>query len=183
MNSFHKGLNFVFESFCEDNKDYSISDAQELFASDRSLFEKGLYLYREELSKQLNTLVDAVKMEFNKEMASVKMGTSKLTDAMKGCPIVYCGGGSLYEEMRVTTKYFTDERLVDKNTLNIPNLKTKIDKDDYFTILATSYGLSVPQFEEPTMTDLSKLFANIAISVAEGKTIKETKPEYGLIDD
>ncbi|MCQ2127527.1 MAG: hypothetical protein MJZ06_08865 [Bacteroidaceae bacterium] len=185
MNSFHKGLNYVFESFCEENKGFSISDAQELFTSDRSLFEKGLTLYRNELSTQLNRLVEKIKREYYKNMSNVKdkMGISKLTKAMNGCPIVYCGGGSLYKEMRVRTEYFTDERLVDKNTLNIPNLKTRITKDDYFTILATAYGLSVPQFEEPKMTDLSKLFANIAINVAAGKTSKEEKTEYGIIDD
>lgn len=183
VHSFHKGLNYVFESFCKEHKGYSMVEAQKLFMRDRSQFSKGLSAYRKELSVEIENLVDMVKREFQHQMISARISVDRLTDAMQGCPIVYCGGGSVYSQMRVKAKYFSDERLVDKNTLSIPNLKNRTLNDEHYTILATSYGLSVPQFEDPAMKDLTELFQRIAENAAGGLHDTHSRFEYGLTDD
>lgn len=181
--SFHKGLNYVFDIFCEDNKAYSLSEAQELFSKDRVSFSRGLSLYRKELSLELDKLIEYVKHQFMIHTSSARLRVEAITEAMQGCPIVYCGGGSVYAEMRVRTRFFTDMRLVDKTTLSIPNLKNRSISDEHYTILATSYGLSVPQFEEPVMKDLSLLFKIIENNVMDGRTTTPDRFEYGIIDD
>ena len=85
--------------------------------------------------------------------------------------------------MRVRTRFFSDIRLVDKTTLSIPNLKNRSISDEHYTILATSYGLSVPQFEEPVMKDLSQLFKIIETNAIGGRTTKHERFEYGITDD
>ena len=181
--SFHKGLNYVFESFCNDNKTYTLSEAQELFSIDRTPFSRGLALYRKELSSELDKLIEYVKSQFMIHTSLARLSVEAITEAMKGCPIVYCGGGSVYPEMRVRTKFFTDMRLVDKTTLSIPNLKNRSIAEDLYTILATSYGLSVPQIEEPVMKDLAQLFKIIENNAMGGRTIKTERFEYGITDD
>lgn len=181
--SFHKGLNFVFDIFCEDNKDFSLSEAQELFSIDRASFSRGLALYRKELSSKLDNLIEYVKQQFMIHTSLARLRVEAITEAMQGCPIVYCGGGSVYPEMRVRTRFFSDIRLVDKTTLSIPNLKNRSISDEHYTILATSYGLSVPQFEEPVMKDLSQLFKIIETNAIGGRTTKHERFEYGITDD
>lgn len=73
--------------------------------------------------------------------------------------------------------------MVNKDTLSIPNLKNKSIPNEFYTILATSYGLSVPQIEEPQMVDLDKLFEQIGLNYSEGNGKQISRMDYGLLDD
>ena len=106
-----------------------------------------LILYTEELNKQLNEVIEIVKREFMYKVGKYGKKMSALTFAMNGCPTVYCGGGSTFHRMRISPRYFSDVRMVGKDTLSIPNLKNRTIPNELYTILATSYGLSVPQIE------------------------------------
>lgn len=183
VKSFHKGLNFVFEQFCKEHVRYSISEAQDLFWEDPHEFRRYTSLYTEELKKQLNEVIEVVKREFMYKVGIHGKNMSALTDAMQGCPIVYCGGGSTFYRMRINQKYFSDVRMVNKDTLNIPNLKNRTIPDELYTILATSYGLSVPQIDEPEMVDLNKLFEQIGLNYSEGKGKRIQRMDYALLDD
>lgn len=142
-----------------------------------------LALHRKELSSKLDNLIEYVKQQFMIHTSLARLRVEAITEAMQGCPIVYCGGESVYPEMRVRTSFFSDIRLVDKTTLSIPNLKNRSISDEHYTILATSYGLSVPQFEEPVMKDLSQLFKIIETNAIGGRTTKHKRFEYGITDD
>lgn len=183
VKSFHKGLNFVFEQFCKENPQFSIIEAQELFWDDPHEFRRYTTMYTEELNKQLNEVIEIVKRQFMYKVGIHGKNMSALTFAMNGCPTVYCGGGSTFHRMRISPKYFSDVRMVNKDTLSIPNLKNKSIPNEFYTILATSYGLSVPQIEEPQMVDLDKLFEQIGLNYSEGKGKHISRMDYGLLDD
>lgn len=162
VKSFHRGLNYVFDNFCQKNPEYSISEAQELFMIDQQPFGGGIKAYTEELSQQLSQMIDHVVHEFMVEAGQKGYSQSALTDAMSGRPIVYCGGGSMYEKMRIRSKYFSDIKIVDKNMLSIPNLRNTNVDERLYTILATSYGLSIAMLGEIEMKDTAALFRDIA---------------------
>lgn len=89
----------------------------------------------------------------------------------------------MYNKMRIAAKYFTDIRLVNKDTLGIPNLRNRGIDDSIFTILATSYGLSIPMIEEPHMIPLDDLFDKLSNDFKEGRQDLQTKDDHWIVDD
>lgn len=185
VKSFHRGLNYVFENFCREHPEYSISDAQEMFTKDQNKFSKGIDAYTKELNTQLTQMIDHIIHEFLVEAGQKGYNQSALTDAMAGRPIVYCGGGSMYQDMRIRSRYFSDIKIVDKNMLSIPNLRNTDMDERLFTILATSYGLSIAMLGEIEMQDTAALFRQIA-EAGPGPEKKAGKwnseYEHGLTD-
>ena len=102
---------------------------------------------------------------------------------MMGRPIVYCGGGSVFPNMRVTHHYFSDKRLINKDTLNIPNLINRGLEPVHYTILATAYGLSIPSFEEIKTIDARQLWKTIANNAGFKSAVPHGSKDYGIIDD
>lgn len=183
VESFHRGLNYVFENFCSDHPDYSISDAQELFSLDQQPFSSGVWSYKKELDTQLSRMIQHIINEFANTAREKGFEQSDLTDAMDRRPIVYCGGGSMYNNMRIQSRYFSDIRIVDKNMLSIPTLlNTDID-ERLFTILATSYGLSIAMLGEIEMIDTATLFRQLDNKITEKRNRRWLGDhEYGLTD-
>lgn len=186
VQSFHKGLNFVLETFQEQNPEYSIPEAQELFMLDRKPFETAIHSYHDNLKRKLSDMFNYITNVYNQSRAGTALTYSQLTNALKGRPIVYCGGGSMYKDMRILHEDFNDERVLDKTLLNIPHLlNTDID-DSLFPILATSYGLSIPLLEEIKITDAPELFRAVVSNFNKGlekiHSFNEHK-EHGLLDD
>lgn len=185
VKSFHRGLNYVFEIFCRENTGYSISDAQELFMEDQHLFRSGIEAYTKELNTQLSQMINYIIHEFLNEAGDKGYHTSDLTDAMKGRPIVYCGGGSMYRMMQIRDRYFADIKMVDKNMLSISNLRNTNVDERLFPILAISYGLSIAMLGRIEMMDAAALFRQI---VQAGPSPNEEKKqhyysyEHGLTD-
>lgn len=182
VTSFHKGLNFVLENYVKEHPDISMSEAQALLRSHIERFGNSIGLYRGELRKELNHIIDHVVQEFTREIVGTDLSTSRLTEAMLGRPIVFCGGGSVFSNMRVNHQYFSDRRLINKETLNIPNLLNRNLDPVLYTILATAYGLSIPTFEEIKTIDAQHLWKIIANNARQAPSFKETR-DYGLSDD
>lgn len=185
VKSFHRGLNYVFENFCREHPEYSISDAQELFKSSQELFKKGIEAYTKELNSLLSQMIEQIIHKFMEKAGQKGYHRSALTDAMEGRPIVYCGGGSMYQGMRICNQYFSDMKIVDKNMLSIPNLRNANVDERLFTILATSYGLSIAMLGEIEMMDADALFRQFAAAgpgpeKKNGKWIPDH--EYGITD-
>lgn len=184
VKSFHKGLNYVFEEFCKSHRKLSVMEAQDLFFCNQKEFSNAISTYTSELQNQLSAMLNVVKQEFYARVGIYGKTEDDLVAAINGCPIVYCGGGSMYDKMRVSAKYFTDIRRVDKNTLNIPNLRNRDIDESLFPILAISYGLSVPQVNEPEMVPLSVLFEHIGENVCKGQSSSSSQSrDYGVDDD
>ena len=183
VTSFHKGLNFVLENFRQEHPEYSMGEAQDLLRSHTEKFNKAIDAYKQELKTELNGIIEHVVMEFNREIVGTDLSTSRLIEAMLGRPIVYCGGGSVFPTMRISHQYFTDKRLIDKNTLNIPNLINRDLEATYYTILATAYGLSMPAMEDIKTIDARQLWKIIADNARRGNAGKVEKPDYSIMDD
>ena len=183
VTSFPKGLNYVLEHFIKEHPGYSMGEAQALLRTQTSLFQKALSEYKAELRKELTYLVDHVVHEFNVEIIGTGFSQTRLIEAMIGRPIVYCGGGSVFPDVRASHHYFSDQRLINKDILNIPNLLNKGMPAVYYTILATAYGLSIPTFEEIKTIDARQLWKTIADNVRNAKSVLSEKKDYNLSDD
>ena len=100
-----------------------------------------------------------------------------------GRPIVYCGGGAVFPNMRISHHYFSDKRLINKDTLNIPNLLNRGLDPVLYTILATAYGLSIPTIGEIKTIDARQLWKTIAANAGKRPIPVHEKKDYNLIDD
>lgn len=183
VQSFHKGLNYILEQYVDEYPDVSMGEAQELLRTNIDRFQSAISVYSSELRRELNSLIDHVIHEFNTEMVGTGINTSRLVEAMMGRPIVYCGGGSVYPNLRIAHHYFSDKRLINKDTLSIPNLLNRGLDPVLYTILATSYGLSIPMIEEIKTIDARQLWKTVAKNAGERPTLLHEKKDYGLADD
>ena len=183
VTSFHKGLNYVLEKYLEEHPTCTMGEAQELVRQKPSLFQKAISAYTSELRAELNHIIEHVSQEFNREVVGTELTTARLYEAMIGRPIVYCGGGSVFNDMRIAHHYFSDKRLINKDTLNIPNLMNQGIDNVLYTILATAYGLSIPTFEEIETMDARALWKTIADNARGNGNIRPEKRDYNLNDD
>ena len=183
VTSFHKGLNYVLELYLKDHPGITMGDAQALLRTDIEQFSSSIDAYTTELRKELNAIIDHVVQVFNQEAVGRELSSERLVEAMMGRPIVYCGGGSVFPNMRVTHHYFSDKRLINKDTLNIPNLINRGLEPVHYTILATAYGLSIPSFEEIKTIDARQLWKTIANNAGFKSAVPHGSKDYGIIDD
>jgi hypothetical protein len=160
-----------------------MGDAQALLRTDIEQFSSSIDAYTTELRKELNAIIDHVVQVFNQEAVGRELSSERLVEAMMGRPIVYCGGGSVFPNMRVTHHYFSDKRLINKDTLNIPNLINRGLEPVHYTILATAYGLSIPSFEEIKTIDARQLWKTIANNAGFKSAVPHGSKDYGIIDD
>ena len=181
--SFHKGLNFVLEQYQEECPETTMAEAQGLLRTNIDLFRRPISVYSDALRKELNYIIDHVVHEFNTEMVGTELTTARLVEAMMGRPIVYCGGGAVFPDMRISHHYFSDRRLINKDTLNIPNLLNRGLDSVLYTILATAYGLSIPTIGEIKTVDVRQLWKTIAVNAGKKPALAHEKKDYDLDDD
>ena len=81
--------------------------------------------------------------------------------------------------MRTSVLNFTDKKLINKNLLNIPSILNKDIDEKIFTILATSYGLSIPMENEIYLTPMEKVFNHLE---AYETDVQHHGFEHGLTD-
>lgn len=179
MKSFHKGLNFVLETYCQKHHNITMEEAQELFFQNHELFTQEIETYTNQLQNQLKEIINEVIEDYNRY---ANLPLERLTDAMNGRPIVYCGGGATYSNMRTKHKYFNNIRLIKRNTLNIQNLRNQNITENIFTILATAYGLSIPQIDYPEMTPLTTFFQEIGKQIQDSVEKHNDTYIHGLTD-
>ncbi|MGB4413970.1 MAG: hypothetical protein WBI53_03680 [Paludibacter sp.] len=180
--SFPKGLNFIFEQYIIQNTDLSFADVQRIFYEKRgedSLFNSSINKYKKELFQEVEQMVMRIQESFEQRKEFHKFETSKLTDALKNRTVVFCGGGAIYKSMQATVSNFTDIRLIDKNLLNIPFIINRSIDEELFTILATSFGLSIPSENDIKLTPIEQVFNHI---ITPDSNEKDYSYEYGLSD-
>ncbi len=180
--SFPKGLNFVFEKYILQNKELSISDVQDLFFAEKgeeSFFSINIKEYQNHLKREVAKMVESIESSFTLRRNFHGIDIYRLRDALKKRPVIFCGGGSLYKTMRTSVLNFTDKKLINKNLLNIPTIVNQNIEEKLFTILATSYGLSIPMENEIHLTPIEKVFNHL-----EAPEIKQKDYgyEHGLSD-
>lgn len=180
--SFHKGLNYIFEQYIIENKELLISDVQKLFfekQAERSVFDYSIDKYKKQLQQETKKMVHNIESSFALREAFHRLPVSRLRNALKNRPIVFCGGGSVYDSMRTSLLNFTDIKIINKNLLNIPGIKNRRIDQELFAILATSYGLSIPLENEIVITPIEQVFNHI---VAQEQSQSNYSYEHGLSD-
>ncbi|HCY41234.1 MAG TPA: hypothetical protein DHV48_07760 [Prolixibacteraceae bacterium] len=180
--SFHKGLNFIFEQYIIENEGLLISDVQKIFfdkQGETSVFNSSIDKYKKQLQQETKKMVDNIESSFTLREAFHGLPVSRLRNALKNRPVVFCGGGSVYDSMRTSVLNFTDIKTINKNLLNIPAIKNRGINQELFAILATSYGLSIPLENEIVLTSIEQVFNHI---VAQEQSQSSFSYEHGLSD-
>ena len=135
--SIDKGLNYLAdaESMSGDRTDSNVRSASEIKEDRKSVFEKDVLGVCNELNIRLYK-------EFSKYPG---LSSHKLTDALKSRPLIYTGGGSTFESLRMA--YFGFEDLIHVSDREWRSESIR-EMDNITTlglcpILSTAYGLSI----------------------------------------
>lgn len=180
--SFPKGLNYIFEQQLKLNSNLSIADMQAIFfekEGDITIFQSSITSYKNELICEVKRMLTTIQQSFDQRFCFHKLPSSSLRDALKNRPVIFSGGGSIYESMRLKILDFTDIKLINKNLLNIPFILNNEIDDKLFTILATSFGLSIPLEDEIQITEIENVFNHI---ITKNSTDSDYTYEHGLTD-
>ena len=172
--SVHKGLNHLFRLYVEDNEDVTIEDARNVFQKNPDDFEDYIFAFRKELAKEIQDKIYFPLIEVAKRSG---ITITQIKDALYTRPVIYTGGGGVYDAFIDTMYVFTDPMSMSKDFVSLKNITNKDLTDEELSILSVSYGLSVPQMREPEMTPLAKLFEHIKM-VSEG----HNQYEHGISD-
>lgn len=92
--------------------------------------------------KICHDLQNRIRHEFKEQ---TELYQYRIEEAMKNRPLVYCGGGSTFGELRVRYKDFNEIKVVshkDWNTKAVKEIEDISDKKLY-PILSTAYGLAI----------------------------------------
>lgn len=172
--SVHKGLNHLFRLYVEDNEDMTIEDARNAFQKNPDDFEDYIFTFRKELAKEIQDKIYFPLIEAAKRSG---ISISQIKDALYTRPVIYTGGGGVYDSFVDTMYVFTDPMSMSKDFVSLKNITNKDLTDEELSILSVSYGLSVPQMREPEMTPLAKLFEHIRMESDD-----RTQYEHGISD-
>ena len=175
--SIHRGLNYIYSLYKESHYEMSLEEIRKLFAKNPSAFRNEIETYRRELAS-------LVQDEFYTPlyMAALRQGISKerLLDMLENRPVIYSGGGGVFEVFHKSIHVFSEPISVSKDLLSLKNVSDRRITDDELSILSVAYGLSIPQVKEPEMTPLEQLFSHIHL---EKSTRANTNGyEHGLSD-
>ncbi len=179
--SIPKGLNYIFEEYMQSTNEFSVEKIQSDFSVSQTGFEQAIRTYQTELNVKASQLITQIENEFNSRRTFHGLPISRLREALEKRPIVFCGGGSMYESMRMPLHSFTDIVLINKDVLSIPHVKNTNLRNQLYPILATSYGLSIPSEDEMNMTRIEEVFARLP--VRENDVYDNWRNEHGMLDD
>lgn len=172
--SVHKGLNHLFRLYAEDNGNMSIEDARILFQRKPDKFEDYIYTFRKELAKEIQ---DKIYFPLIEVASHSGISITQVKDALYTRPVIYTGGGSVYDAFIDSMYIFTDPMSMSKDFVSMKNITNKDLTDEELSILSVSYGLSVPQMREPEMTPLAQLFKHIKMESDD-----RVQYEHGISD-
>ncbi len=177
--SFAQGLNFIFEKTKEKFEFYSIEELQNKFFYDSKsdLFENAVRKYGSIFKNAVRFMINVLHKSFASSRDKHKLSCYQLEEAIDHQPIIYCGGGSLYSNLHFIVESFTDKRYIDKETLNIRNLKNEKQIDSkIYPILATSYGLaSYGKIGDIVFTPIDRVFDHLKKDISSIDT-----KDYGI---
>lgn len=135
--SIDKGLNYLAdaESMSGDRTDSNVRSASEIKEDRKTVLEK-------DVLGVCNKLKIRLYDEFNKKTGLSKQ---KLTDALKSRPLIYTGGGSTFQILRMAYSDFEDIIQISDSEWRSESIR---EMDNFKTlglcpILSTAYGLSI----------------------------------------
>ena len=179
--SFAQGLNFIFDKTRENYESYSIEELQNKFFydSNSNLFENSIREYETIFKRNIMSMINNLFQVLEKSSNKHKLTSNKLSKALKQQPIIYCGGGSLYPDLHFVVELFSDKKCIDKELLNIKNLRNKKQIDcKIYSILATSYGLAIySKIGDINFTNIDNVFDHLTRNTSAFDT-----KDYGIDD-
>lgn len=171
--SIAKGLNFFLE-YGKSSNDFV--HKRELGDLSKEEFGKALKDYFIGLEKIVRKLTSFLHAD------TISRGFSKSTfaNAIAENPIIYSGGGSYDVRIRRPILPFSDVIHVEKEILNIPNVVKESQIQIPYSVLATSFGLSITiDDDNVNVSSKEELFAKYSKQNNEGWHAHQ---EYGLAD-
>ena len=178
--SFPQGLNYIFEEYQKSQEGalLSIAEIQKLFRVTRDGFINSVASYHNRLRNETDTMIRHIENKFLAKQHVHLIDIRELKKALEDRPVIFCGGGSTYDAMLIPLATFTDKILLNKDLLGISYIKNDNIETSLFTILATSYGLSLQSENDISMTPIEKFFDYLPPK-EPGKSDKPD--EYGLV--
>lgn len=174
------GLNYIFEAYQKEHPNQSLEQIQSRFTTHITSHPNGGD-FKEQVQgylKQIGSASDNLALAIMKSLQTDPWmrQRSRIIEALKDNPSVFCGGGSLYDCLQnVITKLpgitgikgdyapiFTDKRVVNQGLQGIRNVQNKDISADSYQILAAAYGLSLSDnwYEVPSENILNTFKAS-----------------------
>lgn len=176
--SIHRGLNYIYSLYKERHFEMGMEEIRRRFAKNPSAFKEEIEFYRRELAKIVQNEIYHPLVK-----AALKQGISveRLMPILEERPVVFSGGGGVYDVFHKGVHMFSEPVSVSKDLLSLRNVSDKRISDEELSILSVAYGLSIPQVREPVMTPLKQLFAHIHLR-SSVRTSQTGSYEHGLTD-
>lgn len=135
--SINKGLNFLTGAN-EGNQtgtDVNVQDASQINQGRRNVFIN-------EVNHVCDSLRNKLQHEFKRQTG---LQVHRLLDALKNRPLVYCGGGSTFKNLRVSYGGYQDRKQISHKEWKMEAIKDIDEIIDYelCPILSTAYGLAI----------------------------------------
>ena len=154
--SINKGLNYLT---CAENKDETILNSN--VKDENEIVKQRRTFFIEEVKAICNNIQNRLTSEFKLQTT---LNTSRLFDALKNRPLVYCGGGSTFSSLRVGYAGFVDKKQISEKEWDVKSIPqfSEIKSKALFPILSTSYGLAISAENDNIQTKAFRdIFENI----------------------
>ena len=149
------GLNFIAESAAPDLQD-RFDSLPYLNDIPEKKLNPAIEQYYEKVSAACYSLVNNLFRTFEK----TGFPSYKLKDALKDRALIYSGGGSTYEQLRMPIGMFTDIICIDKNKWKGMSINRIEEFSTLCPIISTSLGLSISEIDDnielSTVNDIFK---------------------------
>ena len=173
--SIPKGLNYFLEY--GENKIADFSVKKEVKDLTPAIFSKAYKDYKTLIDRIVKSLTNFLHDD------TISRGFSKhsFTYAIQNRPVIYTGGGCSDIRMRKPVLDFTDVIHLDKSILRIPNVIKEQFVNIPYSIMATSFGLSISLMSDDIqVSKKEELFANYT---KEENNRWDAYQEHGMYED
>lgn len=173
--SIPKGLNYFLEYGEKNGADFSVK--RELEDLPSTTFTKAYSEYKGLIDRIVKSLTNFLHDD------TISRGFSKhsFTDAISNRPVIYTGGGCYDNRMRKPVLDFTDVTHLNKSILRIPNVVKEHLMNIPYSIMATSFGLSISlTSDDIQVSKKEELFAKYA---KDDSDKWDAHREHGMYED
>jgi hypothetical protein len=164
VRSLFKGLNSIYENVASKSNISDIVNIQNLINNSEykfGQFKEAILTYKYELTSEVISIINSIRDSFNNSYIIHGLHIGTLNQALLNRPVLFSGGGSTFKELVADVGCFTNPLIINKEMLSITTLNSDIYDEKMFSILSTSYGLSIPLENEIILTDISEIFSHI----------------------
>lgn len=154
--SINKGLNYLTLADDADRKGVDVN-----VHSETEISPERKRIFFEEVGQVCKTLRLKLEREFK---GQTKLNIFRLNKALENRPLVYCGGGSTFNSLRITYSGFIDKKQISHTEWQMKAIKDidEISAKELCPILSTAYGLSIStENDDIPMKPFKDIFSNI----------------------